>query len=104
MDFCVGERQRTPPGTAEDKPPFDIEMIAEPLDVGDQVVGGIGGQIHVRRASVRGTPAAASLVVQHDAIALGIEEASMPGRAPRAGPTVKDERRFSLRIPADLPE
>jgi hypothetical protein len=35
----VGERQRAAPRSAEDEPALDLEVLAQPLDVGDEVGG-----------------------------------------------------------------
>lgn len=43
MTLRVCERERATPGSAEEEPTLDCQAILEPLEVGDQMMGGVGG-------------------------------------------------------------
>ena len=57
-----------PPRAAEHEPPVDAEVLAEPLDVGEQVRRGVGRQVGVRLARVRRAAPAPPLVEQDHAV------------------------------------
>jgi hypothetical protein len=78
-------------------------MLAQAFHVGDQVMGGVGGQISGRVAGVGHAPATVALVEQDDAVALGIEDAALTRRATRARASMNDQRWLALGITADLP-
>jgi len=63
MGFGIGERQRRAPGAAEDEPFFDAHHFAQPLDVGDEMPGGVGFD-----RGVRGRLSAAALVEEDDVV------------------------------------
>ena len=73
-------------------------MLAEPLDILDQVPGRVGLEAGMRRRA-----AAAALVEQGDVVARGIELAAMIGAAAGAGAAMQHHRRLALRIAALLP-
>ena len=77
-------------------------MGAQGLHVGDEVAGGVGRQIGTV-GDVGPGPSAVALVEQHDAVARGIEEASLVRRGPAAGTTVDEDRRFAVGISRGLP-
>ena len=99
----VGEDQRRAPRAAVEEPPLDAEVLAQPLHVGDQVVGRVGGHVDGGVARVREAAAAATLVEQDDPVSLGVEVAAASGAAARAGAAVHDERRLAGRVAARLP-
>src|SRR5690606_17003332 len=74
-------------------PAIDASMLAQLLDVGDEVPGRVVDQRRVRRAA----PAAA-LVEEHDAVALGVEEATLLGVGASARPAVQEDDRLALRV------
>ena len=82
----VGERQRAAPRAAEDLPPLDAEVLAQRLDVGDQVPRRVVDERRVRRAL-----AAAALVEEHDAVRRGIEEAPVARLGAEAGAAVQED-------------
>jgi hypothetical protein len=57
-------------------------MLTQRLDVGDELVGGVGAQIDSRIASVRSAASASALIEQDDAGAVGVERAPDPGDTP----------------------
>ncbi len=58
----VGHRERRTPGGAVDQPALDAEVLAQALDVLDQVPGGVQAQVHGRVGGVRGAAPAVALV------------------------------------------
>ncbi len=97
MSFRVGESQRGAPRSAEYEPPLDSEMLAQFLHVFDEMPRGV-----VHEAGVGPALAAATLVEQDDAIALGIEEAAHLGIGAAAGTAVNKHGRLAPRIAALL--
>ena len=93
----VGERERRAPRAAEHLPALDAEVLAQRLDVGDEVPGRVVVEARVRRAL-----AAAALVEQHDAVARRIEEAAHLRVGPAARPAVQEHRRLAVRVAALL--
>jgi rhodanese-related sulfurtransferase len=63
MRLGIGERERRAPGAAEHLPALDVEMLAELLDVVDEMPGGVFVDAGMRRGA-----AAAALVELHDAV------------------------------------
>src|SRR5204863_8785375 len=82
-------RQRRAPRTAEDEPPVDPEVLAEPLDVAHEVVRRVGGEVDSRIARVRRAATAVVLVEQDRAVGAGVEELAALRDAPRAGAAVQ---------------
>jgi hypothetical protein len=82
---------------------IDVEVPAEPLDIGDQVMSCVYAEIDVQVARVGLASAAVPLVEQKDAIGTGVEQPSMPRRAPGAGTSVENQGRLTVRVPARLP-
>lgn len=78
-------------------------MTAEALDVGDQVVGGVGGQVDIRGACMGRAATAVALNVEDDPVAVGIEEAAVPRGAAGAGAAVEDEGGLALGVAAGPP-
>ena len=99
----VGEDQRRPPRAAVEEPPLDAEVLAQPLHVGDEVVGRVRRHVDRGVARVREAAAAATLVEQDDAVSLRVEVAAASRAAAGAGPTVHDEGRLPGRVATRLP-
>src|SRR3984885_1131301 len=97
MTLRIRERQRRAPGAAKYHPALEPQMRAQRLQIAYQVPGAVLVQFGMRT-----TGAAATLVEQHDAIALGIEEATHRGVGRAAGAAVQEHDRFSFRIAALL--
>src|SRR6185437_7163392 len=72
-------------------------MLPQPLDVIDEVPGGVVDETGVGTAL-----AAAALIEQHDPVAGRIEEAAHLGVEPSARPPVQKHRRLAVRIAAFL--
>ena len=98
----VGERQRRAPREAPDEPAFDREVGSQSLEIGDQMLRRVRGEI---RLVVDGRQAAtgAALIEQDDPIRGRIEHTPHPGRTARTGSAVKDDCWPAVRIPAHLP-
>ena len=94
----IGERQRRPPGAAEHQPLLDAGHFAQPLDIGHQVPGSI-----VVQAGVRAGTAATALIEQQHLVAFGIEQLTMMRGDAAARSTVNEDRRFTVRVTAQLP-
>jgi hypothetical protein len=101
--FGVGQGQGAAPRSAEDQPTVDVQVFAKQLDVRDEVLGSVAGQIDVGLACVRRAPSAAALIEQHDAIRDRIEQPAVPPRASRPRATVDHNRRLAARVAARLP-
>ena len=89
----VGKRQGAAPAPAEHDPPVDAEMLAQLLDVGDEIPGRVLPKLRERRAL-----AAAALVVQHDAPLLRIEVAVVDGLDAAARAAVQEDERLAVRV------
>src|SRR5260221_12902989 len=98
MGFGIGERQGRAPGAAEDMPALDADELAQPLDIADQMAGGVVDGLAQRQRA-----AGATLIEDDDAIMGRIEEASMGRPRPPARSTMKEDHRRALRIAALLP-
>src|SRR5438552_7254124 len=98
MGLGVGERQRAAPRAAEHQPALDAEMLAQPLDVGDEMPGGI-----VDDVALRPRAAGAALVEQHGPVVAGVEEAALRRAAAGAGPTMQQQDGIAGRLDALLP-
>ena len=98
MRLGIGERQRRAPRAAEDEPALDGEHLPQPLDIGDEMPGGVG----VERC-VRGRAPAAALVEQEYPVASRVEKAAVIGDAAAARPAVQEHGRLAVRIAAQLP-
>ena len=96
--FGVGERQRRAPRAAEDRPPFDPQVLAQPLEIGDEVRRAVVLKLGGRH----GTPGAA-LIEQDHAPESGVEKAAVVRQAAAARPAVQEHDRHTLRIAACLP-
>src|SRR4051812_41705262 len=70
-------------------------MLAQALDVGDQVPGGVVGQFRMRRGF-----ATTALVEQHDAVLLRVEETAATRASAAAGAAMEEDPRLSLGVAA----
>src|SRR5207342_2587556 len=93
----ISQGERGAPRSAEHLPAFNAEVLADFLDVGDQVPGGVGFERRVRR-----TLAAPALVEIHDAIPFGLEKASLFGIGAPAGAAVQKDHRLAGGVAAFL--
>jgi hypothetical protein len=78
-------------------------VLAQPLDVRDQVLGRVLTQVDVGLARVRRAPAAVPLVEEHDAIALEVEHLGVPNGAARTRAAMEHDRRLAFRVAPRLP-
>jgi hypothetical protein len=103
IGLSVGKCEGTAPRATDDEPALDREVISDALDIGDEVVGGVRGQIDVGGAGMGRAATAVPLVVEDDAVAAGIEEAAMPRGAAGAWAAVKNEGGLALGMAAGFP-
>jgi hypothetical protein len=89
----VGERQRAAPRAAEHLPAADREVLAQRLDVRDQVPRGVVDEAGVRRAL-----AAAALIEQHDAMPRRIPEAAVHAARAATRPTMQKQHGLAVRV------
>src|SRR4029077_482654 len=87
---------------APQEPPTYAQVLAQPLDVGDQVMRGVRGQVR-RRADSRGAAPAPARMEQYEAIRLGIEQPARSGRAAGAGAAMQHHGRLARRVAAEFP-
>lgn len=87
----------TPHDTPPDEPAVDTQVLAETLQVGHQVPGGVGREVGM---SVDSRPAAAapSLIEQDDPVELGVEQPGRSGGAAGPRAAVEDDGRKPLGI------
>ena len=97
MSLGIGQGQGGAPGPAEHLPALNAEVLADFLDVGDEVPGGVGFERRVGRAL-----AAAALVEVHDAVLFGVEEAALFGIGTAAGTAVQKDHRLAGGVAAFL--
>jgi len=62
MSLGVSESQSGSPRRAQNRPALNPVVLAQPLDVGDEVSSGVGTQINVYRLCQRPTASGPSLV------------------------------------------
>ena len=103
MRLGVGQREGRAPRAAEYLPAFDPEVVAQQLEVGNQVPGGVGAEVGRVVARRRDAAAAISLVEQDDAVRHGVEQAPVVGRATRARPTVQEHHGLAVGVAALFP-
>ncbi|MNJ37153.1 hypothetical protein D3C77_319620 [compost metagenome] len=88
----VGQGQGRAPGAAEQHPFFDAQVLADALQVFDQVPGGV-----VFQAGMGGRTATAALVEGDDAVQVGIEVAAALGIAASTRATMDEHHRQTFR-------
>ena len=98
MGLGIGQAKGRAPAAAEHQPLVDAAHLAQPLDVLDQVPGGVGVQVGVGRRLAR-----TALVEQQDVIFGGVELAAMAWADARARPAMQENGRLGARRSATLP-
>jgi hypothetical protein len=98
MRLRVQEREGRPPRAAEQQPLVDSEMLAQPLDVVDQMRGRVVTKLGDRRRA-----AGAALIVEHDAPERRIVEPAVVRQAAAAGTAVDEQQRHAGGVAAFLP-
>jgi hypothetical protein len=94
----VQQRERRPPRAAEQKPALDAKMLAQPLDVVDQVRGRVVGDLRGRRRA-----AGTALVVEDDPPERRIVVAADGAAGCRRRAAVHEEQRHAGGVAALLP-
>ncbi len=79
-------------------PALDAHQLAQPLDIADQMAGGVVDGLAQRQRA-----AGAALIEDDDAIMGRIEEAAMGRPGPGTRPAMKEDHRHALGIAALLP-
>jgi len=97
MSLGIGEGQSGTPGPAEYLPVLNAQVLADFLNIGDEVPGGVGFERRVRRAL-----AAAALVEIHDAVFLRVKEAARFGVGASARTAVQKNHRLARWVAAFL--
>lgn len=92
MGLRIGQRQGRTPGAAKQHPFFDAQVLANPLQVGDQIPGRV-----VFQAGVGSGATTAALVESDNAIQVGIEEATTLGITSGTGAAVDEHHRQTFR-------
>ena len=90
MRLRVSQRQRRAPGAPEHLPALDAEMLAQALDVVDQMPSRVLFERRVRRRA-----SAATLIEEHDPVARRIVVAAHDRVGAAAGPAVQKHGGFS---------
>ena len=93
----VDEAERAAPGAAEQHPAFDTEKFANALHVGNQGLRVVARELGVRRRATR-----AALVEQDDAVAFGVEKATVARLRSHAGTAMHEEHRDPFGVAALL--
>ncbi|MNS68352.1 hypothetical protein D3C72_1016320 [compost metagenome] len=92
MGLRVGQREGRTPGAAKQHPFVDAQVLSNPLQVGDQIPGGVVFQAGVRRGAT-----AAALIESDNAIEIRIEEATTLGITSGTGAAVDEHHRQTFR-------
>ena len=103
MLLRVRERERRAPAVAEHEPPLDTEVLAELLDVTDEVRRRVRCEIGGRLARVRGAATRSALVEQDDPVPARVEEPPVGRCTTAARSAVQDDRRLARCRTAGLP-
>src|SRR5215467_10725691 len=93
----VSQGESASPRTAKNHPLFNAKMLAQPLDVRDQMPGCVFFQGSMRNAIAR-----PSLIEQYNSIGFRVEEAAIACDQSGARTAVKKDNRLTIRIPALL--
>ena len=103
MRLGVREPQRRPPRATEHEPALEAELLAQPLDVADQVRGRVDRQVDAVVGRIRRAVAAAALIEEHDAIRTRVEEPPPARRAARSRSPVQHDRGLRRAVAVHLP-
>src|SRR2546425_2722166 len=95
MRFGIGERKRAAPRSAEHLPLVDAEVLAQLLDITDEIPGCVLFDRSVRRTLSRTT-----LIEQHDAIRRWVMELTILGSDATARTAVQKHNGLAVRIAA----
>ena len=98
VSLGVGQGQGAAPGAAEQEPAVDAERSAQPLHVGDQMVGGV-----VLERAARRRATGAPLIEDDDTVEGGIEEPPMRRDRPGAGAAMQEHDRGAVGVAALFP-
>src|SRR5579871_238255 len=82
----IGEPKGAAPAAAVDDPPRDAERLAKALDVGDEVPGGVLGELRMRRRAT-----GAALLEEDDPVMRRIEEAPVVGEKAAARAAMEED-------------
>src|SRR5215207_2990221 len=93
--FRVRQGERAAPRATKNLPTLDATMHPQPLDVCNQVPGGVGAEIGFRFAGMGLALATATLIEKHDVIARGVKQTTHLGIQPSPGPTMQEDCRFA---------
>ncbi len=78
-------------------------MVSKLLDIGDQMPGGVAGEVAIVIGGVRQAAAAVALIEKNDAIGGGVEIAPRRSRAARTGAAMENQGRDAIGIAAAFP-
>ncbi|MNL64407.1 hypothetical protein D3C87_1886180 [compost metagenome] len=92
MGLRVGQGQGRTPGATEQHPFFNAQVLADALEVGDQIPGGVVFQARVGRGST-----ATTLVESDNAIQVWIEVPTALGITTGPGAAVNEHHRQTFR-------
>ena len=98
MRFGIRKCETGPPGSTEDEPAIDIEMLPEGLNVRDEMSCRVVRQV-AERCRTPGTP----LVKNHDPVVARIEEPPMRRNGASPRPSVQEDDRDAFGVSALLP-
>src|SRR5438094_5679378 len=97
MSLRIGERQRATPRTTEHLPLVDAEMLAQLLDIADEIPSRVLFDRSMRRTLPR-----TSLIEKHDAIRRWVVKLTILRRNTSTRPAVQKHDRLAVRIAALL--
>jgi hypothetical protein len=101
--LSIGKSKCTAPRSPKDQPTVDSEVCPKPLEVCDEVGGGVPAQVADRDTGVRRASSAIPLMKEHDAVARRVEQTSVSRSAGCARASVQNDRGLSLRVSTRLP-
>src|SRR5215470_20381105 len=97
VSLRVSQSESASPRTAKDHPLFNAKMLAQPLDVRDQMPGCVFFQ-----GSMWSAIACPSLIEQYNSIGCRVEESAIVCDQSAAGAAVKKDNGLAVRVPALL--
>ena len=102
MGLGVGEPEGGAPGSAEHLPALDAEVLAHPLEVGDEMPRGVHPEVGAV-GDVGRAPPTAPLVDEHDPVRGRVEHPPVRGGDAPAGPAVDEHDGLAVGVAAGLP-